>query len=79
MNTQQKMAIHPKEPQYASYLLRLRWTEDQDAFKCQAMLRSVASQEQHYFADLDSLVAFLQERGVDALHSLGHAHEDLPV
>jgi hypothetical protein len=46
---------------YASCLLRLRWTRQDGALTCQAMLQNVASQEQHYFPDLESLVAYLKE------------------
>lgn len=61
---------------YESYLLRLRyvvspacpepaegsngWVEPDGRPTCQAMLTSVATKEQRYFADLEGLVAFLQ-------------------
>jgi hypothetical protein len=50
-------------PGYASYLLRLRWVERDGRKTCQAMLTSVATKEQHHFADLEGLVAYLQAQG----------------
>ena len=63
------MAPQPELPvRYESYLLRLRyvvspsngWVEQDGRPTCQAILTSVATKEQRYFADLESLVAFLQ-------------------
>ena len=63
------MHDQPKPPvRYESYLLRLRyvvspsngWVEQDGRPTCQAMLQSVTTKEQRYFADLESLVAFLQ-------------------
>ena len=57
------MDDQPKPPvRYESYLLRLRWEERDGAPVCQAMLQNVSSKEQRYFADLDSLAAYLQDQ-----------------
>lgn len=57
------MASYPQgSPRYASYLLRLRWVERDGQQTCQPMLTSVATKEQRTFADLESLVAFLQSQ-----------------
>ena len=46
------MASYPEgPPRYASYLLRMRWVERDGRKTCQAMLISVATKEQRYFAD----------------------------
>jgi hypothetical protein len=46
------MASHSQDsPRYASYLLRLRWVERDGRRICQAMLISVATEEQRTFAD----------------------------
>lgn len=46
---------------YASYLLRLRWHLQEDEWRCQILLTSVATGEQHYFANQESLLAYLQQ------------------
>ncbi len=60
------IATHGPQPEppvrYESYLMRLRWEERDGVPVCQVMLQSVASKEQRYFADLESLVAFLQDQ-----------------
>jgi len=64
------MKIQPEHsPQYASYLLRLRYVTnpsndrlDHDGRAvCQAMLQNVATEERRYFGNLASLIAFLEE------------------
>jgi hypothetical protein len=45
---------------FHSYLLRL-WQETPD-LPWRAMLRSVATREEHLFPDLDRLLAFLQDQ-----------------
>ena len=58
------MDDQPKPPvRYESYLMRLRWVEQDGRLTCQAMLTSVATKEQRYFNELESLVAFLQAQG----------------
>lgn len=47
-------------PHYESYLLRLRWVEHAGRLTCQAMLQSVRTKEQHYFANLDDVFVFLR-------------------
>lgn len=47
---------------YASYLLRLRWSQQENEWVCQIMLTSVTTGEQYYFADLPSLLAYLQQQ-----------------
>lgn len=57
MDDQPKPAVR-----YESYLLRLRWDERDGAPVYQIMLQSVATKEQRYFADLGSLVSYLQDQ-----------------
>jgi hypothetical protein len=47
---------------YESYLLRLRREERDGELVCQVMLQSVDSEEQRYFANLESMVAYLEEQ-----------------
>lgn len=48
-------------PSYQAYLLRLRWVQKDGQMTCQVMLRGIDTQEQHFFADLESFVAFLKQ------------------
>ena len=50
---------------YESYLLRVRREDQSGELACEAMLQSVDGQEKHYFANLASLVDFLQSPGLD--------------
>ena len=57
------MDDQPKPPvRYESYLMRLRWEKRDGEPVCQVMLQSVATKEQRYFADLESMVAYLKEQ-----------------
>jgi hypothetical protein len=47
---------------YASYLLRLRWSWQVDEWSCQILLTHVATQEQRYFAGMESLFAYLHQQ-----------------
>ncbi len=47
---------------YASYLLRLRWTRQAGASSCLIMLKNVVTQQEHYFGDLESLLAYLHRQ-----------------
>jgi hypothetical protein len=57
---------------YASYLLRLRWSQQEEEWVCQIMLTQVPTGERRYFADLPSFVAYLQQleagKGEEPLH-----------
>jgi hypothetical protein len=58
---QRAMHDQPKPPvRYESYLMRLRREERDGKPICQVMLTSVATQEQRYFADLESVVDYLR-------------------
>jgi len=59
---------HQPAPRYESYVLRLRWVEWDGRPTCQAMLKSVRTEEERFFADLESLFAFLsiQAEGKDS-------------
>lgn len=46
---------------YASYLLRLRWHQQEDEWLCQIMLTSITTGEQRYFDTPARLFAYLQE------------------
>lgn len=50
-------------PRYASYMLRLRWTERDGQPTCQAMLTSVTTKEKRYFGSLKEVMAYLRELG----------------
>jgi len=45
---------------YKSYLLRVRYYEQDGEVAQQAMLQAVPSGQQHYFSDMQALVQFLQ-------------------
>ena len=47
--------------EYKSFLLRLRRTATAEQPACQVMLMRLPEQEIHYFADLESLMAYLAE------------------
>jgi hypothetical protein len=47
---------------YASYLLRLRWTRQAGELHCHIMLKNVISQQEQYFVDLESLLAYLHRQ-----------------
>jgi hypothetical protein len=49
-------------PGYASYLLRLLWVEQDGRKTFQALLASFATKEQRTFADLESLMGYLQSQ-----------------
>lgn len=56
------MSDNPDPPvEYGSYLLRLRYTRRDGQPLCQVTLIHLPSQETHYFADLESLMAYLAE------------------
>ena len=66
------MDDQPQPPvRYESYLLRLRYVvspsngrgERDGEPVCQAMLQSVTTRDQRYFADLESLVEYLNPQG----------------
>jgi hypothetical protein len=59
----QQPAVPPSRSgtQYGSYLLRLRWFEQDGQRQCQYMLHNPRSGEQRFFADLDSLAGFLRQ------------------
>ena len=69
---EREAAPQPELPvRYESYLLRLRYVVSQSNGReerdgepvCQVMLQGVASKEQRYFADLESLVEYLNPQG----------------
>jgi hypothetical protein len=49
-------------PGYASYLLRLLWVEQDGRKTFQALLAGFTTKEQRTFADLESLMAYLQSQ-----------------
>jgi hypothetical protein len=65
-----------RSAQYASYLLRLRWALRNDRPVCQAMLTSVTSKEQRYFADLESMVTYLAAQGPRARGAIVNSNQD---
>ncbi len=49
-------------PQYASYLLRLRWSRQDSEWVCQIILTNVTTHQQYYFADLARLFTYLSDQ-----------------
>ena len=60
---EEQMVVPPSRSgiQYGSYLLRLRWFEQNGQRQCQYMLHDPRSGEQHHFRDLESLAGFLRQ------------------
>ena len=47
------------QPEYESYLLRLWHDKTTHTHSCRIMLQHVVTQQQHFFTDLPTLLAFL--------------------
>ncbi len=47
------------QPEYESYLLRLWPAKSQAPQGCRMILQNVTTQQQHFFSDLTTLLAFL--------------------